>query len=159
MFGRTAFLARGALRGRRCRWWSCWRARYQRAEATIRRIATALLLLAALPVSAQEPAPEPSILSGAAWCVVHTREPAESEPGCDIGAGIALQRWRRLSWVAVVGAETLGTGLAWIAHRPERGPVVAVAAGVVVRYDSTGISAGEVYPALGATLSFGRTPE
>lgn len=85
-----------------------------------------------------------------------------TNPGCDIGAGLALYRFRRyprLSWVAVLGRSTTGTGLAWTAYRPtpdSTGPILAVAIGAVVRYDVDGIYVREVYPALGATLSFMR---
>lgn len=88
-----------------------------------------------------------------------------TNPGCDIGAGLALYRFKRfprLSWVAVLGRSTTGTGLAWTAYRPapdSTGPILAVAIGAVVRYDVDGIYVREVYPALGATLSFMRGGE
>lgn len=137
---------------------------------------TLLLLLfgAGGPVVSQElpfedPAAEESSspLVGAAWCVVRSSgaDPDKAratgdpgDPGCDAGVGLALARWRRLSWVAVLGTGTTGTGIAWVAHRPAdgSGPVFAVAAGAVVRYDSSGIDGGKIYLALGATVSFAR---
>ena len=80
----------------------------------------------------------------------------EGPPGCDGGPGLALARFfkGRLAWVAVLGTKTVGTGLAVVPHRPKRGPVFAVAAGVVVRYDlATGIE-DELHLALGVTASF-----
>lgn len=80
----------------------------------------------------------------------------EGPPGCDAGGGLALARFfsGRLAWVAVLGTKTVGTGLAVVPHRPKRGPVFAVAAGVVVRYDlATGIE-DEPHLALGVTASF-----
>lgn len=142
-------------------------------------VLAALLALSASAVGAQEePAPEPEVAEvvlteeesdqpspvlAAGWCVFADREPeeagdneAEEEPGCDVGVGLALLRHRRLAWVAVLGAETLGTGVAWLVPQPgRRGPVVAIALGIVTRYDSAGIHR-TIYPALGATLSFGR---
>ncbi len=102
-----------------------------------------------------EAASHDSPIAGAAWCVLRRGDPEEEEKiaGCDVGVGLALARWRRLSWVAVLGVETLGTGLGWTAYRGGGGATVAVAAGFVVAYDSGGIDAHKVYPALGATLS------
>lgn len=85
-------------------------------------------------------------------------EPDSARPGCDIGIGIALQTYRKLSWVAVIGTGTIGTGLAWTAYRPpaeSRQPVIAVAIGIVTSYSADGISS-DLHPAIGATLSFGR---
>ena len=142
----------------------------------------ALALLATLPARAQE-APRSAAeeartreaypVAAAAWCAVRSEneEPAALEaepdpaadpaaaddpgaPGCDIGIGAAVYRWRRASLVAVLGAETVGAGIAWTAYRPERGPILAFALGVVARYDSRGIDGSEFYPAVGATLSF-----
>lgn len=146
----------------------------------MKRIALlALALLATLPACAQEapPAPEesearePYPVAAAGWCAVRSEdeEPPAPEvmpegesvvaedpgaPGCDIGIGAAVYRWRRASLVAVLGAETVGAGIAWTAYRPERGPILAFALGVVARYDSRGIDGSEFYPAVGATLSF-----
>lgn len=128
------------------------------------------------PDEAEEPAKEEapahrSPLIASVWCVISDSEqkPAEepddpedpeteetsSAPGCDAGLGIALYRWRRLALVAVAGSETVGAGLAWIAYQAKTGPVIAIALGIVARYDSRGIQR-DVHPALGATLSFGR---
>lgn len=131
---------------------------------------------------------EPSPLVAGLWCVVASEKedrpapptpaPPEGEeappapapaaepedegpPGCDGGPGLALARFfhGRLAWVAVLGTKTVGTGLAVVPHRPKRGPVFAVAAGVVARYDlATGIE-DELHLALGVTASFrGRQP-
>lgn len=135
----------------------------------------ALLADAQAAEEAQEPDPFP--VTAAAWCTLQDRqsEPAppapetgeESppvaaeeppKPGCDVGVGLALYRWRKLSWVAVLGQETLGTGLAFVPYRPKRGPIPALAVGVVVPYDSGGIYS-EPQLAIGATLAFtGRQP-
>lgn len=61
-----------------------------------------LAVLLAAPVEAPSPPPETeelqhSILAAAAWCVVTSDE--EESPGCDLGVGAALIRYRRLSWV------------------------------------------------------------
>lgn len=143
------------------------------------RFVLALALLAA-PALAQEPPKEeePSPLVMSVWCVAALDEddpgappapepldgegappapaPDEGPPGCDGGPGLALARFfnGRLAWVAVLGTKTLGTGLAVVPHRPRRGPILAVAAGVVVRYDlATGIE-DEPHLALGVTASF-----
>jgi hypothetical protein len=136
----------------------------------------ALLAVPALAEDAPSSEPEPFPVQAAAWCVVQDREsspapvqePVEeepreaveepAEPGCDVGVGLALYRWRRLSWVAVLGQETIGTGLAFVPHRPKRGPIPALAVGIVVPYDSEGIYS-EPRLAIGATLAFtGRQP-
>lgn len=91
-------------------------------------------------------------LVAAGWCVFASDD--TSAPGCDMGVGLALHRWGRLSAVAIVGTETLGCGLAWTARRGP-GPVIAVGVGVVARYDAAGIST-ELHPAVGCTLSFSR---
>jgi len=103
-----------------------------------------------------EPEPEAPTLVGATWCAVRTSDPEPGDSGCDVGLGAALLHWHRLAWVAVVGGETLGTGLSWSLNpRRRSGPLIAVAAGVVVPYDSSGIDARKAAPALGATLAFG----
>ena len=126
------------------------------------KLLPALLALAlAAPALAQEAPPEPEPqstrprLAAAMWCPV-TDGPDEDRPPCDAGLGLALHCWGRLCPVAVLGRESLGAGLAWVAWRPETGPSVAVALGAVVRYDELGIDGSEVYPALGATVGFGR---
>jgi len=101
------------------------------------------------------------------WCVAQSRnsQPTASSnssdhnssrtPGCDVGLGVSLFTHNRLSLVSVLGTKTLGIGLALIVVKPTPSfpRVVALALGVVARYDSSGIYR-EVYPALGATLSF-----
>lgn len=145
-----------------------------------RFILLALVLLVPSPAFGQEAspppeeieAPEPYPVAAAAWCAVRSGEdeapsiepdadgePPEAQedpgaPGCDIGVGAPIYRWRRTSLVAVLGAETVGAGIAWTAYRPERGPILAFALGLVARYDSRGIDGSEFYPAVGATLSF-----
>jgi hypothetical protein len=109
---------------------------------------------AALP-----PEPEDPRLAAAAWYVVRRSgdDLPEGEIGRDFGLGVGLLRWRRLSWVAVVGAQSLGTGLAWVAHRGGEGrPVIAVAVGVVAPYDEGGVYSDQLRPAVGATVALGR---
>ena len=117
---------------------------------------------------------EPSPVVAAGWCVLRSSRPepeptvaedGEEEPaaaednpkdlGCDVGVALGLIRRGRLSWVAGIGTGSVVTGLAW---RPNlgRGPVLAVALGVALPYDSQGIYSGEAALALGATLSFSR---
>lgn len=111
----------------------------------------------------------PLIASG--WCVVQSgkSKPASSTvnpttgnsgtgnptPGCDIGLGVSLFTHNRLSLVSVLGTKTLGIGLALIVVKPTPSfpRVVALALGLVVQYDSSGIYR-QVYPVLGATMSF-----
>jgi len=84
-----------------------------------------------------------------------------SRPGCDVGIGVSLFSWKRLSWVAVLGSKTVGVGVAWRAYSPtpQFPHVIAVALGLVSSHDSSGIDR-HPYPALGATLSFGgKQPE
>lgn len=116
-----------------------------------------ILLLLAAPLAAQGPAvPDIGRFVAAAWCTVESD--SEESPGyCDMGVGVALLRHKRLAWVAAVGAESVGTGIAWVALSPgdEGGPVVAVAAGIASQYSEDGIGRR---PALtfGMTLSFSR---
>lgn len=116
-----------------------------------------LFVLMAAPLAAQEPAaPDIGRFVAAAWCTVESQD--EESPGyCDMGVGVALWRHKRLAWVAAVGAESVGTGIAWVALSPgsEGGPVVAVAAGIASQYSEDGIGRR---PALtfGMTLSFSR---
>lgn len=144
-------------------------------------VAAALLLaltLATAPApQAEEPPPaleEPAaplpaahrvgILAAAGWCVLKTdsREDRADDlrdlPGCDLGMGVKLLGLGhpRLSWVGVIGTQTVGTGVALRVLGGDGTPVVAVAVGVVVHYDETGVDATEVLPAVGATLTFAR---
>lgn len=146
-------------------------------------IATLVLLGLAAAANAQEPTDESgpevhtSMLHASGWCVVRQGKPPDtpegegvgegegedtsetpgSFTGCDIGVGLSLARFHRLSWVVVLGSKSLGTGLAWVVSKPNvPGPVVAIALGIAAQYDSGGVYVGEVYPAVGATLSFGR---
>jgi hypothetical protein len=117
-----------------------------------------VLLLSALPLLAQEPAPEekPPRLVAAAWCPVRTGAPADEDViGCDAGVGAALVRWHRAFLAGVVGSKTVGFGLGWTAYR---GPsmIVAVAAGIVAPYDEQGVRADGAALALGCTFSPGR---
>lgn len=114
------------------------------------------------PAAPLPDAPRVGILAAAGWCVLKTdsREDRADDladlPGCDLGMGVAIVRHRRLSWVAVIGTQTLGTGVAWRVGGGDGIPVVAVAVGAVVRWDETGVDATEVLPAVGATLTFAR---
>jgi len=126
-------------------------------------IAPALILLALLaaPVEPAEPLPDESldepVIHAAGWCAIRGED--DAAPGCDVGLGVALVRRGRAAWVAVVGAETIGTGAAWTVN-PDRlvgRPLIAVAIGVVAELDGQGVGT-ELYPAIGATLSFGGRP-
>jgi hypothetical protein len=132
------------------------------------------------PADKSTPTPHSSgPLVAGGWCAVQARnmKPHSSTgnsvdptsgttpnhgPGCDAGLGLALLTFHnrqhqptRLSLVSVLGTKTLGIGLAWIVIRPTPSfpRVVALAIGAVVQYDSGGIYR-QVYPALGATMSF-----
>lgn len=113
-----------------------------------------------LPTKAEVSAEEHPRLFAAGWCpVIRSSDNAEeTDPGCDVGAGAALVRVKRLAWVAVVGTETVGTGAAWVAHhgQGERAPTIAVAVGIVAPYDDRGIYADRWAVAVGATLSLAR---
>lgn len=123
-----------------------------------------LLLVVALPRAAlaeeatpdarPAAAPHESPFAAAGWCAVIKAGEAEG-PGCDFGVGVSLARYGRLRWVAVVGAETFGSGVAWVPFQRRGGPVIAVAAGVVMSYDATAGIDREVHLALGATLGWG----
>jgi hypothetical protein len=122
-----------------------------------------------------EPEPEPAHprILAAAWCVLEegepaapvdpAAEPATEEPdgiGCDVGVGAELLgrsfAQGRLSWVAVGGTKSLGSGVSW-AWLEGRRPV-AVAVGVVVPYDGGGIYPDGASLALFATVGlFGGT--
>lgn len=111
-------------------------------------------------------------LTASGWCVIQPRNSnlkqssstsnsasdsssSHTAPGCDVGLGLALFTHNRLSLVSVLGTKTLGIGLALIVVKPSPTfpRVVALALGIVVQYDSSGIYR-QVYPALGATMSF-----
>ena len=109
-------------------------------------------------------------LTASGWCAIQSRNSKQTSsssstssdstsshagPGCDAGLGLALFTHNRLSLVSVLGTKTIGIGLAWVVVKPSPTfqHVVALAVGVVVRYDSSGIYR-QVYPALGATMSF-----
>lgn len=108
-----------------------------------------LALAAALPARAESP------LVPAVWCAAKS----SAGPGCDVGAAVALAHRGRWALVGVVGSKTAGAGVAFTAYEPtaEFAHRIAVAAGVVARYDSKGIST-RAYPALGVTLSWGKEP-
>lgn len=81
---------------------------------------------------------------------------SDSDSYCDIGIGFALYTRGQLSVVGVIGSMSAGLGLGWRIPTPERGPVLAVAIGALVRYDADGIGR-DIRPGLGITLTFGRT--
>lgn len=119
-------------------------------------------------------------IAAAGWCVVQSSDQSESEPldpidqpddsfppqadesnsalGCDIGIGFSLYTYRnRLAVVAVVGSESVGSGVAWILNphaksSSDHRPVMAIAVGVVTPYNKGGIGRN-VQLALGMTLS------
>lgn len=110
-------------------------------------------------IVAEAEAEESPRLAAAGWCIAKASPEPESEDepaaeGCDVGIGLALQRFGRASLVAVLGAQTTGVGLAWRPRRGGEGPVIAIAIGVVLRYDAGGIYINSAAPAVGATLSF-----
>lgn len=108
---------------------------------------------------AKEPEQRESLIVAAGWCTFQSKtktneEPAENAaPGCDLGVGVSLYGSGRWRVVAAVGSWSVGAGLAWVALKPERGPVIAVALGLMAPYDSSGI---DPHPrlALGATFGF-----
>lgn len=112
-------------------------------QEAVTRPALALLLLAMTGCASV-----PSRPLGAAWCA----EQSDDGPGCDVGVALALARHDRLSWVGALGAETLGTGVAW-SVAPDAGRPLAVSLGLVVRWDGTGIDTTQAYPAIGATIN------
>lgn len=127
-----------------------------------------LLLFYSLPVYSQ--------IAAAGWCVVQSSNnqsdqsnPDDSFPpqsdesesssalGCDIGIGFSLYTLNRLALVAVVGSESIGSGVAWIINPHKKSetdhrPVMAIAIGIVTPYDGNGIGR-DVQFALGMTLS------
>lgn len=133
--------------------------------------------------SAEEPAeptadtktPSPSPFVAAGWCTVKesgedsaAADPIDGDEGtqstndsasasyCDMGIGFALYTRGQLSVVGVIGSMSAGLGLGWRIPTPERGPILAVAIGVLVRYDADGIGR-DIRPGLGITLTFGRS--
>lgn len=119
-----------------------------------------ILLLTVLAQQVDEPVaiPEPrtSLVVAAAWCAIRVDD--APNPGCDVGVGVSLVSHGRLRWVAAIGSSTIGTGLGWIVGRSELG-VIAVSVGVIVPYDDQGINGEQLYPAIGATLSFAKGGE
>lgn len=137
-----------------------------------------LLLLISYPLHGQ--------VAAAGWCVVKSsnsqssdsnstdqQPPDDSFPpqsdesdsttsplGCDIGVGFSLYTHNRLAVVAVVGSESIGSGIAWILNpnAPDNRPVMAVAIGIVTPYDRNGIGR-DVQLALGMTLSLRQREE
>lgn len=111
------------------------------------------------PPAPEKPSPafDEGPVIASTWCVV--KSSAQGGPGCDVGAGVALVSWRRVHWVAVIGSKTVGTGFAWTvrAATPSYPHAIAIAVGVVAPRDSAGIGR-HLYPALGATISFGGKP-
>lgn len=100
-----------------CRWWIVvWLA----------------LLVAAVALSgcSLTPIPAPARFHAAYWCPVET-----PELSCDGGMGVSLATWqvdrygRWVSVVGVLGADTLGGGLAWTINQgSDRMPLIAVRA-------------------------------
>lgn len=121
-------------------------------------------------------------IAAAGWCVVTDQnqesvtDPVDEPPddsfppqpdeqptqpnqlGCDIGIGFSLYTYRnRLAFVAVVGSESIGSGVAWILNPDAKSdsdhrPIMAIAIGIVTPYDGNGIGRN-VQLALGMTLS------
>jgi hypothetical protein len=116
-------------------------------------------------------------VAAAGWCVVANNNQSDSQPpddpllapdpndqssdeslGCDMGVGFSLYTYHdRLAWVAVLGSESLGSGVAWIINPQAKSaadhrPIIAIAIGIVTPYDTQGIS-NNIQFALGATLS------
>jgi hypothetical protein len=129
--------------------------------------AIVVLLLAQSPAEAPTPPQaEPSRVAAAGWCALHdssSEADAESDssrsPGCDFGLAASVYDWRRFHLVGVLGAETVGVGLARVVSAEGDSRVIAVALGVVALYDDQGIDTGSATLALGATLSFRRVEE
>lgn len=118
----------------------------------------ALALVLAIPARGLEEseADKPSPFSAAGWCSVTSGHSEEAYSGCDLGIGAALARWNRLAWVGVVGRETIGTGVAWIASDGSgRLPAVAVSLGVIAPWSDEGVRVDRWAPAIGATFGFG----
>lgn len=136
-----------------------------------------LLLLISCPLHGQ--------VAAAGWCAVKSssdqssrsnstdQPPDDSFPpqsdesnsttsplGCDIGVGFSLYTHNRLAVVAVVGSESIGSGIAWILNpnASDNRPVMAVAIGIVTPYDRNGIGR-DVQLALGMTFSLRQREE
>lgn len=120
----------------------------------------------------ESPSPSPFVAAG--WCTVkesgedstatdpidggedtQTTTDSDSDSYCDMGIGFALYTKGRVSIVGVIGSMSTGLGLGVRIPTPERGPILAVAIGVLVRYDADGIGR-DIRPGLGITLTFGR---
>lgn len=122
-----------------------------------------------------------SQIAAAGWCIVtdssskdpieqpddsfHPQEDEQSTSlGCDIGIGFSLYTYHnRLAVVAVVGSESIGSGIAWIINphaksATDHRPVMAIAIGIVTPYDGSGIGR-DVQLALGMTLSLRQREE
>lgn len=119
-----------------------------------------LLIIAALAQPVEVPPieePKTSLVVAAAWCAIRTNDD-EPNPGCDVGVGVSLFRRDNWALVAAIGSSTVGVGVARIVGRSELG-VIAVSLGVIASYDDQGIDGQNLYPALGATLSFAKGGE
>jgi hypothetical protein len=131
-------------------------------------ILVAALLLASPPAeSPTPPRAETSRVAAAGWCAIHDSsadpdtisDDTPRSPGCDFGLAASVYDWRRFHLVGVLGAETVGVGLARVVSAEGDSRVIAVALGVVALYDDQGIDMGSTTLALGATLSFRRVEE
>lgn len=75
---------------------------------------------------------------------------------CDMGIGFAIYGWKNFYLVGVVGSKSAGPGIAYKIPTPEGAPVLAVAIGLLFRYDSEGGIGRNLRPGLGITLTFDR---
>lgn len=75
---------------------------------------------------------------------------------CDMGVGFAIYGWKNFYLVGVVGSKSAGPGIAYKIPTPEGAPVLAVALGLLFRYDSEGGIGRNLRPGLGMTLTFDR---
>lgn len=98
----------------------------------------------------------PPELVAAAWCPVYSGDREDGAPGCDVGVGLALQRWDRWALVAAVGSKTVGGGVAWVVGNSQQGRPIAVSLGAIAPYDERGVDVGRWAWAVGATVSFGK---
>lgn len=76
-----------------------------------------------------------------------------------MGVGFAFYGWKNLFLVGVVGSKSAGPGLAYRIPTPKDGPTLAVAIGLLFRYESEGGIGRDLRPGIGMTLSFGQGRE
>lgn len=111
--------------------------------------------------------PSPYVAAG--WCTIQKKSPDEStadssdnsdskDSYCDMGVGFAFyrfKRWKNLFVVGVLGAKSAGPGIGYKVPTPENSPIiVAVAVGLLFRYDSIEGIGRDLRPGIGMTLSF-----